>query len=108
MIDWSHVDELRRDMAEGFDEIVEVFLEEVDEGIAGLTPGSADASLAAGLHFLKGAALNLGFADFAVLCSDGEEQALKGNGANVDLAQVRACYLASRQEFLAGLSRRAA
>ena len=71
MIDWSHVDELQEDMAEGFDEIVEVFLEEVEESLAKLDPSAGANSLAANLHFLKGAALNLGFADFAALCGAG-------------------------------------
>lgn len=108
MIDWSHVEELRRDMADTFDEIVEVFLDEVDESIGKLDPGASAADLAADLHFLKGAALNLGFAQFAALCSDGEESALKGEAADVDLARVRDCYRRSRQEFLTGLQNRAA
>lgn len=108
MIDWSHVDELKQDMAEAFDEVVEVFLEEVEGGIANLSEGASAADLASGLHFLKGAALNLGFAQFASLCSEGEIQASQGQEAHIDLAAVRTCYQQSRQEFLTGLQSRAA
>lgn len=108
MIDWSHVEELKQDMADGFDEIVEVFLEEVEEGVAKLDAQESASKLAAGLHFLKGAALNLGFTRFAGLCSAGEVFAEQGQVGMIDLAAVNACYRASRQEFLAGLQSRAA
>ena len=65
MIDWAQVDELRADMGDAFGEIVDVFLQEVADGIAQLDGCDDDATLAARLHFLKGAALNLGFRDFA-------------------------------------------
>lgn len=108
MIDWSQVDELKDEMADSFDEIVEVFLEEVDESIAKLAPGGSAESLAAGLHFLKGAALNLGFTQFAELCGTGEKLAEQGQVAGIDVGAVQACYKLSREEFLAGLQRRAA
>jgi HPt (histidine-containing phosphotransfer) domain-containing protein len=108
MIDWSHVDELQEDMAEGFDEIVEVFLEEVEESLAKLDPSAGANSLAANLHFLKGAALNLGFADFAALCGDGEDRANAKQDAFIDIAAVHSCYIASRDAFLTELQRRAA
>ena len=76
MIDWAQVKELQGDMGDSFDEIVEVFLLEVAEGIARLDTGSGTGSMAADLHFLRGAALNLGFVDFARLCAQGEEQAI--------------------------------
>lgn len=107
MIDWSHIDELKADMGDSFDEIVEVFLEEVDDSIAKLA-ASDSAGLASCLHFLKGAALNLGFTEFAALCSTGEVQADSGAAAQVDVARVRICYQKSRQEFVAGLQSRAA
>ncbi|WP_323035115.1 Hpt domain-containing protein [Pararhodobacter sp.] len=108
MIDWSHVEELKDDMADGFDEVVTVFLEEVEEGVAKLGTCASPDSLAAGLHFLKGAALNLGFTQFAALCSDGELQAEKGQIEAIDLAAVATCYKTSLQEFQAGLQQRAA
>ncbi|MCB1361008.1 MAG: Hpt domain-containing protein [Rhodobacter sp.] len=108
MIDWAQVDELRDDMGDAFADIVAVFLEEVTEGLAQLDDCNDDGALAAGLHFLKGAALNLGFRDFATLCAEGEHQANAGRGGQVDLAAIRRCHATSREQFLAGLAQRAA
>jgi len=108
MIDWKQVDELRADMGDAFDEIVEVFLQEVDDGIARLESAPRGPSLAADLHFLKGAALNMGFAAFADICARGEEAAQAGRGQEVDVKVVRDTYQQSREAFLTGLSRRAA
>jgi len=108
MINWAQVDDLKADMADAFDEIVEVFLQEVDEGIGKLNGAGSSSMLAADLHFLKGAALNLGFADFAAMCSVGEASANNGKGDQVDLDALQTCYSESRQEFVNGLKRRAA
>ena len=108
MIDWTHVAELRSDMGESFDEVVAVFLDEVEEGIARLDSGSDGEVLAADLHFLKGAALNLGFRQFAGLCASSENQASSGHADEVDLDAVRASYAASRVAFLEGLPKLAA
>lgn len=107
MIDWKQLDELRSDMGDSFDEIVEVFLEEVEAGVGKLRDAPQDAR-AAPLHFLKGAALNLGFAKFAELCADGETRANAGKGASVEIDAVIDCYRQSRSEFIAGLDARAA
>lgn len=102
MIDWDRVRELRAEIgAEDFDEVVCLFLEEADEAIARLSPANGAKALAADLHFLKGAALNLGFANLSGLCQDGERRAGAGDLA-VDLAAVRAAYAACRAAFEAG------
>lgn len=108
MIDWAHVTELKNDMGDSFDEIVDVFLQEVEEALARLTPSAGAEALAAELHFLKGAALNLGFRDFAGLCATGEERAARGEVAGIDPQAIGLSYAASRREFLDGLHRRAA
>ena len=108
MIDWEQVDELRTDMGDSFDEIVEVFLGEVEDALARLDPAVGAAGLAADLHFLKGAALNLGFRAFAKLCAEGEGKANAGIVAPGNLDAVRSSYRESREAFLTGLSRRAA
>ena len=105
MIDWAHLDDLRTEMGDSFDEIVDVFLQEVAEGLALM--GRVD-RLAMDLHALRGAALNLGFADFARLCGDGEERAVRGEGGQVDLASVRACFEASKRELRVYLRHKAA
>ena len=107
MIDWSRVAELRDEVgAEDFDEVVELFLEEVDEVVDQLRGGVEDASLEPQLHFLKGSALNLGFHDFSDVCATGETLASKGQGDEVNLSKVTDIYDASRKVFLAELQSR--
>lgn len=108
MIDWAQVDELRAEMGGAFAELVDAFLEEVDDGITRVDASADAESQAAALHFLKGAALNLGFRVFAELCAQGEDNANQGQLPSVDGAALARCYQESRDEFLAGLSRRAA
>lgn len=109
MIDWSRVTELRDEIGpDGFDEIVEIFLEEVDGVITRLRDTDAPGDLGADMHFLKGSALNLGFADFAALCETGEQACAAGNPNNVNRAELLACYDASRMIFMAELAQRLA
>jgi HPt (histidine-containing phosphotransfer) domain-containing protein len=67
--------------------------------------GGDHASLEAQLHFLKGSALNLGFADFSDLCSAGETRAAHG-ATDIDLDEIARCYAASQKAFLEGLAAR--
>lgn len=106
MIDWAHVDALRFDLADGFDELVDVFLDEVDSAMARLGPAIPPAQMASDLHFLKGAALNLGFTAFANLCSEGE--LLAGRGGRVDPDGILEVFAASRRAFVQGLRERRA
>jgi len=100
MIDWHRVIELRDEVgAEDFPEVVELFLEEVDEVIARLKTAANADTVEADLHFLKGSALNLGFSAFGEACSRGERMAADGRGADVDVGGVVACYEASLSEF---------
>lgn len=102
MIDWDRVKELRDEIgAEDFDEVVGLFLEEADECIARLSPDSGSKTLAADLHFLKGAALNLGFAALSGLCQEGERRASAGD-SDIDVEAVRAAYHGCRAEFEQG------
>lgn len=106
MISWSQVTELREDVGHAeFDEVVEIFLEEVEETLAAL---AHDARLEQVLHALKGSALNLGFTDFAALCAEGEAMAATGAGGAVDLGAIRTSYAESRAIFLAELPARIA
>lgn len=96
MIDWTRVNELRDEIgADDLDEVVAMFLEEADEVILRIAPGDLAKSLEADLHFLKGAALNLGFAQFAALCQDGERRAAGGE-TGLDIAAVQECYALSK------------
>lgn len=103
MIDWDRVNQLRSEIgAEDFADVVALFLGETDEVIAGLTALHGPSAVEAALHFLKGSALNLGFADLARLCQDGERRAATGDAA-VDLAAVAQVYEASKSAFESGL-----
>ena len=99
MIDWGRVRELRSEIGpEDFAEVVSLFLEEADEAMARLSADGGAKALAADLHFLKGAALNLGFDTLSALCQDGERRAGAGD-LSVDLEAVREAYASCRGEF---------
>ncbi|SHL10790.1 Hpt domain-containing protein [Roseovarius marisflavi] len=106
MIDWYRVQELRDEIgAEAFGEVVELFLEEVDDEIDKLRALSDRSNLESQLHFLKGSALNLGFAAFSDLCHKGEMASAAGQQDTVDTTEVLTCYDASKSAFLSGLDR---
>jgi HPt (histidine-containing phosphotransfer) domain-containing protein len=101
MIDWDRVAALREEVGpEDFEEVVELFLQEVDEEIEALAAGAPPEGLAEKLHFLKGSALSLGFRDFSDLCQTGEQALSSDPGAKVDLQQLQSSYQSSRLAFL--------
>ncbi|MEC8628820.1 MAG: Hpt domain-containing protein [Pseudomonadota bacterium] len=98
MIDWDRVRELRAEVGEdAFDEVVELFLDEVDQSVESLTP---ECDVPATLHFIKGSAANLGFNEFCAACAEAEQTPAD----QVDLAAIRATYHDSRTVFLSGLN----
>jgi len=102
MIDWSRVRQLRDEVGIGeFDEVVQIFLDEVQETIERLHQDTARVELEQNLHFLKGSALSLGFQRFSRMCQDGERSAAAGNADDVDLASILATYDDSRAMFQA-------
>ncbi|MDZ7904892.1 MAG: Hpt domain-containing protein [Cypionkella sp.] len=104
MIDWDRVHELREEIGnDEFAEVVMMFLEEADEVLARISTSAGAPVLRDDCHFLKGAALNLGFKTLAVLCQTAEKRASDGDlGANLD--ELRACYRTSRDHLLAGMA----
>ncbi len=103
MIDWNRVNELRHEIgADDFDEVVQLFLEETDEVIAGIGYDRSAQALESALHFLKGSALNLGFRKLAALCQTGEKAAAAGDYTSIDPAALIAVYEASKRAFKAG------
>ena len=98
MLDWKRIESLRAEVGDdGFDEVVELFLEEIEEVAGRLRQPQGAGTPADDLHLLKGLSLNLGFSALGDLCQKGER------GAAVDLAGLLACYAASRRQFLARL-----
>lgn len=107
MIDWKRVKELRDEVGEdGFGEIVELFLEEVEEVVHALDNSPGRARLQEQMHFLKGGAWNLGFAEFGAICADGERKCAAGLAGEVDLSQIAASYQASKAHFTEETGRR--
>lgn len=75
LVDWERVRELRDEIGEdGFTDVVAIFLEESDGVIDHIAKGGTATD--AELHFLRGAALNLGFADLAAHCRNGADLTL--------------------------------
>ena len=106
MIDWFRVTELRDEIgAEDFEEVVEIFLEEVEGVLDKLRTGDRS-QLEQDLHFLKGSALNLGFEKFSSTCQDGERRSSQGEGDTVDLPGVISLYESSKATFLTELPTR--
>ena len=104
MIDWERVQELRDEIGEAdFAEVVTLFLEEVAEVVDRLRSRPDPSTFEEDLHFLKGSALNLGFAEFGALCQQGETLAADGRATEVDLAPLLRCFDASRAQVLGGL-----
>lgn len=98
LIDWTKVNELAEDVGlDGFDEVVELFLQEVETALQ--TIALTD-DLEAALHFVKGCALNLGFAEVARICAEGEALAARGLPDRVELAPLYRIYADSRAVFL--------
>ena len=107
MIEWSRVETLREEVGdEAFDEVVELFLEEVEQVMTRLRTAPDPSRFEHDLHFLKGSAMNLGFRTFSALCEDGEKLASLGNAQSVDIAAILHIYARSRAEFLAGSRRK--
>jgi HPt (histidine-containing phosphotransfer) domain-containing protein len=101
MIDWARVTELKAEVgADDFSEIVAMFLEEADLVVARISPDLGAKALCDDCHFLKGAALNLGFRALAGLCQAGETRAAHGD-VGADLDALRDCYAASCQDLFA-------
>jgi histidine phosphotransfer protein HptB len=104
VIEWDRVAELRDEVGEDdFTEVVELFLEEVEGVLARLMAQPAPETLESELHFIKGSALNLGFAELALLCLEGERRARAGDTAAIDVGLVDETYRISKSLFLDGL-----
>lgn len=105
MIHWPRVRQLRDEVgADEIDEVIEIFLDEVQEVIARLKADTERLELEQNLHFLKGSAMSLGFDQFSKLCQGGERRAAVGQASEVDLTEILATYDASKSVFQAELA----
>jgi len=107
MIDWTRVTELHAEIGEdGFNEILEVFLEEMNSIVGQLQDGPEPQQLEMTLHALRGGLLNLGFTHASALCQQGEAMAANGLTDQVDTAGIMQSYDTSCQLFLSELAQR--
>ncbi|MGS4945245.1 Hpt domain-containing protein [Meridianimarinicoccus sp. RP-17] len=99
-MDWNRLDELRTEVgADALGEVLALFLEETDDMAMRLAGGGDPATLGDDLHFMKGAALNLGFDVLADACR-AAETALRADGpAAVDVAAILDSYAAAKAEL---------
>lgn len=89
MINWARLAELYEDFGEdGIAEVVDIFLEEVGQAQERLLASDDPKTLRDEFHFLKGAALNLGFDEIAGLCATGEQRATEGRDCSEEKAQL--------------------
>lgn len=107
MIAWDQVEELREAVGpDEFGELVEVFLDEVEGVLTQLSSDAAASELESQLHFLKGSALNLGFAEFSTLCQQGETIAKGGTTDGIDVPAIISSYHATKDLFLSEIAQR--
>lgn len=100
MINWARVAELRDDFGEdGFAEVIEVFLDEVQTGQERLAAASSAEAMRAEFHFLKGAALNMGLDEVAALCERGEALSEQGQLAQTERDSTLALLRQDCAEF---------
>lgn len=101
MIDWARVAELREELGEDdIGEVIEIFLEEVENTISELNPNPTGAELEQYCHALKGSTLNLGFQEFADVCKTGEVNTSTGQPAGTIVVDIQTCYSKSKASFL--------
>ncbi|MBB94738.1 MAG: histidine kinase [Rhodobacteraceae bacterium] len=104
MIDWARVSELRDEVGpEDFEEVLHLFLEEVEDVVTRLQSGGDPNALEADLHFLRGSALSLGFTSFSSLCLEAEQKAADGCATSEEISEVLFAFFSSKAEFLEGL-----
>lgn len=100
MIDWDRINELREEIGEeDFNEVLEIFLEEVEETLESLALAGEAENLREPMHFLKGSAMNLGFSDLAAFCQKCEMLANEGRSTEIDRHAVAAVYDKTKTHF---------
>lgn len=109
MIDWTQARMLQQEIGtEQFEEVVRLFLDEMELLMERLDHAEGATQLQEVLHALKGSALTLGFAHFAELCAAAERHASLGQTIKVDKAGITSAYRQSHPEFITGLKALAA
>lgn len=99
MIDWGQLRDLWSELGpEEFPKVLELFLDEVEGTTLRLSKVDAQ-RLSRDMHYLKGSALNLGFTDFAQLCSRNEVLATQGALDRIDIEALTDLYARSKRHL---------
>mgnify|MGYP006177802983 CR=1 FL=1 len=100
MIDWKQVNRLRTDVGiDAFDEIIELFINEVEGILERLRDRPNYAEMENDMHALKGSTLNLGFQTLSELCKKGEKLSADRNPKAVNLPEIDSCFQISKSKF---------
>lgn len=106
MIDWTRIRDLKHEVGnDDFSEIVDLFFDEVRETLEDIKCAPPEANLEASFHFLKGSAINLGFATFSSLCENAEMATKQGTDIEGLLPAIISSFAQSYDEFTANLSK---
>lgn len=101
MIDMGQITELRSDLGEEtFNEVVGMFLLEVQSGIEKLDPARDLAELSAEFHMLKGSSLSLGLTELAKICGEAEAKSGSGDPNCFDKQAFQMCFDQSKAALL--------
>lgn len=100
MIDWQRVQELQDEIGpDDMQEVIELFVLEVEEALVELKPTLNAKDLAKALHFLKGCSMNIGFQVVVNLCRHLEDAAANGAIRPEDLQNLKTTFQESRLKF---------
>ena len=100
LVNRKRLGELKEEIGhDEFGEVIEIFVEECDSAAAQLAEGVGE-EVGPVLHFLRGAAMNLGLDALAAACLEGERAAGRGESGRVDGPAIAALYDASRKALL--------
>tara|TARA_R110000796_G_scaffold27713_2_gene76267 strand:+ start:4747 stop:5079 length:333 start_codon:yes stop_codon:yes gene_type:complete len=105
VIDWAYVNGLCNDIGrDSFDEIIQVFFEEVEDTLKHLENLPNQIDITEELHFLQGSALNLGFVGFSAECRKRHEILPDNLDELRHTANLLATYKASKIKFLSAIN----
>lgn len=102
MIDWNHLHAMREEIgADDFEDVLNLFLDECAQAVAELSSEGSIETIAAQLHFIKGSAMNLGFAALSAHCALAEHSIGSGLVRPEDLEMARTVFGSSRNHLCA-------